>query len=198
VQTSLALWILTQESELLFVGDAGTVEPSRASRREGIEWITSYRPLKWLLFDFELSLAKGALYQHGPARSAAGHYIPGAIPVTALRRGHKNLGPWSAAFELRYFSAYPLIEDDSVRSNPSTLVNLRGGYQFDKTWKLQLDVLNLFNSSSNDITYYYASCPPNQIGSAGCPVGGGGQGVNDIHFHPTEPRQFRLTLMSRF
>jgi outer membrane receptor protein involved in Fe transport len=83
-----------------------------------------------------------------------------------------------------------------VRSNPSTLVNLRGGYQFDKTWKLQLDVLNLFNSSSNDITYYYASCPPNQIGTAGCPSPAG-VSVNDS-FHPTEPRQFRLTLMARF
>ncbi len=199
VQTSLALWILTQESELLFVGDAGTVEPSRASRREGIEWITSYRPLKWLLFDFELSLAKARFTSTDPLDPAAGPYIPGAIPVTAhFGAAIENLGPWSGAVEVRYFSAYPLIEDDSVRSNPSTLVNLRGGYQFDKTWKLQLDVLNLFNSSSNDITYYYASCPPNQIGSAGCPVGGGGQGVNDIHFHPTEPRQFRLTLMSRF
>jgi outer membrane receptor protein involved in Fe transport len=159
----------------------------------------SYRPLPWLLFDFELSLSKARFTSTDPLDPSAGPYIPGAIPVTAhFGAAIENLGPWSGALEFRYFSSYPLIEDDSVRSDPSLLVNLRGVYQFDKTWKLQLDVLNLFNSVSNDITYYYASCPPNQIGTAGCPIGGGGEGVNDIHFHPTEPRQVRLTLIARF
>ena len=45
LQSSLALWMLEQDSELLFVGDAGTTEPSRPSRRQGIEWINYYRPL---------------------------------------------------------------------------------------------------------------------------------------------------------
>jgi hypothetical protein len=87
VQTSLALWILTQESELLFVGDAGTVEPSRASRREGIEWITSYRPLKWLLFDFELSLAKARFTSTDPLDPAAGltYRVRSRSPRTSAR-----------------------------------------------------------------------------------------------------------------
>ena len=199
VQTSLALWILTQESELLFVGDAGTVEPSRASRREGIEWISSYRPLSWLLFDFELSLAKARFTSIDPLDPSAGPYIPGAIPVTAhFGVAIENLGPWSGAIEVRYFSSYPLTEDNSVRSEPSTLVNLRAGYQFNKTWRAQMDVFNLFNSSSNDISYYYASCPPYLVGTPSCPSAGGGTGVNDIHSHPTEPRQVRFTVMARF
>ncbi len=37
-QSTLSLWNLDAASELLFVGDAGTTEPSRPSRRYGVEW----------------------------------------------------------------------------------------------------------------------------------------------------------------
>src|SRR2546425_114645 len=42
-QTSIALWRLDLDSELVFVGDAGTTEPSHASRRQGIEWTNVVR-----------------------------------------------------------------------------------------------------------------------------------------------------------
>src|SRR5204862_8066928 len=38
LQSSLAVWQLRLDSELLFVGDAGETEPSRASKRQGLEW----------------------------------------------------------------------------------------------------------------------------------------------------------------
>src|SRR5262249_28286044 len=41
---SAALWKLRQDSELLFVGDAGTTEPSRPSERYGLELLTQYLP----------------------------------------------------------------------------------------------------------------------------------------------------------
>lgn len=41
INTSLALWTLELDSELLFVGDAGNTEASRASRRDGLE-VTAY------------------------------------------------------------------------------------------------------------------------------------------------------------
>ena len=199
IQSSLALWILTQDSELLFTGDAGTTEPSRASRREGIEWISSYRPIPWLLFDLELSLSKARFTSIDPTDPTAGPYIPNAIPVTAhFGAAIQNLGPWSGAFELRYFGPTPLIEDNSVRGPPSTIANLRVGYEFNKTWSTHLDVLNLFNGQSNDISYYYASCLPSEVGTANCPASGGGAGVNDIHYHPAEPRQVRLSVVAHF
>ena len=37
LQGTLALWTLALDSELFFVGDAGNTEPSRPSRRNGIE-----------------------------------------------------------------------------------------------------------------------------------------------------------------
>ena len=41
--SSLALFVLDFDSELLFVGDAGTTEPSRPSRRVGVEWTNQYK-----------------------------------------------------------------------------------------------------------------------------------------------------------
>jgi len=54
VQASLALWRLDLDSGLLFTGDAGTTEPSRASRRQGIEFNTQWYAIRWLLFDLDL------------------------------------------------------------------------------------------------------------------------------------------------
>jgi TonB dependent receptor len=44
LQSTVALWYLGMDSELLFAGDAGTTEPGRPSRRVGVEW-TNYMRL---------------------------------------------------------------------------------------------------------------------------------------------------------
>jgi len=41
--TSCSVFVLDFDSELLFVGDAGTTEPSRPSRRVGVEWTNHYK-----------------------------------------------------------------------------------------------------------------------------------------------------------
>ena len=51
LQSTVAFWWLDIASELLFVGDAGTTEPSRPSRRYGVEWTNLYTPTDWLALD---------------------------------------------------------------------------------------------------------------------------------------------------
>ena len=53
--SALALWWLDIDSELVFVGDAGTTEAGRPSRRYGIEWANYYTPTDWLTFDADFS-----------------------------------------------------------------------------------------------------------------------------------------------
>ena len=48
---SVSIWTLSLESELVFVGDAGTTEAGRPSRRYGVEWANYYSPRPWLMFD---------------------------------------------------------------------------------------------------------------------------------------------------
>ncbi|MGK5004687.1 TonB-dependent receptor [Janthinobacterium sp. LB2P70] len=181
LQSSLALWRLDIASELLFVGDAGETEASRASRRHGIEWNNHYIAAPWLLFDLDLAASRSRYTENDPA----GNFIPGSIDkVTSFGVTVTDQGPWSGAFQLRYFGPRPLIEDNSVRSASTTLAYARVAYQINRKTRLSLDVFNLFDKRASDIDYHYASRLPGEAA----------EGVNDRHFHPVEPRSVRLTL----
>ena len=103
----------------------------------------------------------------------------------ANRRWNGKLG---GAESTNTIGPRPLIEDNSQRSKATTLTYLRVGYKTNNGLKLALDVFNLFDRKASDIDYYYASRLPGE------PVGG----VNDIHFHPVEPRSFRFTRAANF
>ncbi|UCV14932.1 TonB-dependent receptor [Quatrionicoccus australiensis] len=195
-QSTVALWQLTAASELLFVGDAGTTEASRPSRRYGVEWTNLYVLSDWLALDADLAWSHARFRDHDPV---VGDYIPGAVTGTAnLGLTLDNLGPWYGALRLRYFGPRPLIEDNSVRSSASTLTNLRIGYKIDKRTQLALDVYNLFDRKVNDIEYWYCSRTAGEAANpAGCADGTAG-GYDDRHIHPSEPRSFRLTVSHRF
>jgi outer membrane receptor protein involved in Fe transport len=178
------VWQLDAASELLFVGDAGTTEPSRPSRRQGVEWTNLYTPTTWLAIDADLSWSQARFREFDPA----GDHIPGAVTTTAnLSATVDNIGPWFATVRLRYFGPRPLLEDNSVRSSASTLANLRLGYKFDRQTRLALDVYNLFDRKVSDIEYWYESQLPGEASP-----------VFDRHVHPTEPRSLRLTVSHLF
>jgi hypothetical protein len=183
--SSLAVFVLDFDSELLFVGDAGTTEPSRPSRRVGVEWTNAYKVLPWMTLDFDLAYTHARFSNFDPV----GDFIPGA-PAWVASGGVTFGGDsgWFGALRARYFGPRPLIEDDSVRSQQSLIFNARAGYKFDNSLRLQLDVLNLFNAQTNQIEYYYLSRLPGE------PIGG----VADRHIHPAEPLAVRLTLAARF
>ena len=120
LQTSLTLWRLDIDSELIFTGDAGTTEASRPSRRQGVEWANYWTPAAWLLVDGDVSLSSAHFTDNDPV----GNRIPGAIEQAAsIGVSLQESDPWSAGLRLRYFGPRPLIEDNSVRSKSSTLVN---------------------------------------------------------------------------
>ena len=179
VQTSLALWRLDVDSELLFVGDAGTTEASRPSRRDGIEWASYYKPSRSITADFDVNLSRARFRDDDPA----GPYIPGSPERTMSGGVTYAEGPWSGGLRLRYFGPRPLTEDNSARSGSSTLVNAKAGYAFSKQLRMGFEVLNLLDRKADDITYFYESRLRNEAAP-----------VADRHFHPAEPRTFRLSL----
>ena len=183
--SSVAVFMLDFDSELLFVGDAGTTEASRPSRRVGVEWTNNYRPVPWMALDLDVAYAEARFTDFNPT----GDRIPGApawIASGAVTFGHET--GWFGALKGRYFGPRPLIEDDSVRSQSSLIFNARAGYKFDNGLRFQLDVLNLFNAKTNQIEYYYLSRLPGE------PI----DGVADRHIHPAEPLAVRLTLAGKF
>ena len=184
LETSVALFVLDYASELLFVGDAGTTEASRPSRRTGVEWTTTYKPAPWLGFELDVAATRARFTDFDPA----GNRVPGAPNVVSsfgVTLG-EELG-WFGAVKMRYFGPRPLIEDNSSRSPSTTLVNARLGYRFDNGIRVQLDAFNLFNAKADQITYFYESRLRNEP-----------DGVNDQHFHPVEPLSLRLSIAGRF
>lgn len=184
MQSSLTVWQLDVDSELLFVGDAGKTEPSRAGRRYGIEWNNHYVVNDCLLLDMDLALSKARFTDPDPA----GSYIPGAInKMASLGTTVTQWGNWFGSVQLRYFGPRSLVEDNSVRSNSTFLTFARVGYRYNPRTTLTLDVFNLFDRKASDIDYYYES----QLAGEATPV-------NDKHFHPVEPRSARLTVTYSF
>lgn len=186
LQSSLAVWQLDIDSELLFVGDAGETEPSRASRRYGVEWNNHNVVNDWLLLDMDIALSKARFSDYDP--TLIGNYIPGSInKVASLGATVTNLGNWFGNMQVRYFGPRALTEDNSVRSKSTLLTYARVGYRYNPRTTFTLDVFNLFDRKASDIDYFYES----QL--AGEPAA-----VNDIHFHPVEPRTARLTMTYNF
>ena len=174
---------LDLDSELVFVGDAGTTEPNNGSRRFGVEFNTYWRPNDWLVFDASAAHTN-ARFRNTPAGEDR---IPQA--VESVVGAGVTAGPiegFTTTLRLRYFGEAPLIEDGSVFSEPTTLVNL-GVYKDIGPARLGLDVLNLFDSEDADITYFFDSQLPGEAAP-----------VSDIHLKPVEPRQIRGSLTVRF
>ncbi|HMN47088.1 MAG TPA: TonB-dependent receptor [Povalibacter sp.] len=183
-QVTLSLWNLKLDSELLFIGDAGTTEPSRASERRGIEAAVIWNPLAWLIVDADLAWSRARFTDYDPA----GDRIPGAVEnVASVGVAIDHPSGWFGGARFRHFGEASLVEDDSVRSEPTTLVNLEAGYRFSNRYRLSAAVYNVFDSDDNDITYYYES-----------QLAGETQPVEDIHFHPVEPRTLRVSLSAKF
>lgn len=173
---SVTVWMLKLDSELVYSGDAGDTESTNATTRTGSELLLNWAPVNGVNVEFAAAATKS---RYDDAQGA--DRIPNAIEymitggVTARLNNHS-----SAELTLRRLGPSPLIEDGSVSSDASTLTNFSYHYQFDRVG-MSLEVLNVFNQLDNDITYYYPSR-----------LAGESVGVAGIHFHPMEPRTFRL------
>lgn len=186
--STFSVFVLDFDSEIVFVGDAGNTEASRPSRRIGAEFTLDAKLAPWLILDLDAAYTTARFREDDP--SAPGRRIPGATEgvVSAGLSVHDVFGSWFGGVKVRYFGPRPLIEDNSVRSGPTTTVSARIGYKFDDGLIVRLDGFNLLNQDASQIDYYYAS----RLG------GEPAAGVDDIHFHPLEPRSFRLSLTKQW
>ena len=182
--SALTAWSLRLASELVFAGDSGTTEPSRPSRRVGVEWTNHYAPTHWLLLDLDLAWTRARFTDS----SAAGKEVPNALRWTAQAGATIHNGSWTLALFGRYFGPRTLVEDGSVKSASTTVFNLQGSYAVGANTSLRVDVFNLLNTKADDITYYYTSRLPGE------PAGG----IADLHSHPMERRTARVSINYAF
>jgi hypothetical protein len=179
--TSASLWGLDIRSEQVFQGDGATTEPGRPSRRTGIELSGECRLVDRVHMDADLAYSRARFTDLDPV----GDRIPGAVEgVASAGIEYDHPSGEFADLRVRYFGPRPLIEDDTVRSHASTILNTQLGYRIRSRWIVALQVFNLLDRGVSDVDYYYTSRLPGE------PV----QGIADVHSHPQEPRSIRLVL----
>ena len=187
--STLSLWFLQSDSELTFDGDSGDTVASGPSRKYGLEWANFYKPTRCLTLSADLALTHARyLGDQIGVDSQPGRYIANSIPVvvSAAAVVETRSGVFGGV-RLRAFGSQPLIEDDSQRQPASTIVNAMVGYRW-RRYELSAEALNLFDSKSDDIAYYYTSRLPGEPAA----------GMNGLHVHPVEPFQVRGSLTAHF
>lgn len=179
-----AAWALRVDSELVYVGDAGFTEASGATRRRGVELLADWRPTAHL----SLTGSYAATHARFAGDPAEGDRIPNAVSsVLSAGATWTPIKGSSLSLTYRRLGGAPLVEDNSVRSRPTSLVNALFVQDLGRA-SLLVEVLNLTNSKRDDIAYLYASRLPGEPTS----------GVEDIHFHPVEPRTVRAGVKINF
>ena len=89
---------------------------------------------------------------------------------------------------MRHFGPRALVEDESVRSESTTIWNGEVGLTLSDRLRLSLEGFNLFDSDVSDIDYFYTSRLPGEPP----------EGIEGVHTHPSIPRTTRITLRVLF
>jgi hypothetical protein len=214
LQSTLALWYLHSNSELMQDGDTGgTVASEQSSNRYGLEWANYYTPTEHLAVDFDIADSRAQFTQIDPGDAAqsvvkvnltvngsadgavywqrsgpGGKLVPEAVKVVISSGAtlHDYYG-FSSSLRLRYFGPRELTSDGIYQSNQTVLLNGELGYHFKKKWRVSAEFLNMLNRRDSDIDYAYTS----QITPTATPA------FTRV-FHPTEPFLVRFALGRSF
>jgi hypothetical protein len=188
VQSTVALWYLGLDSELLFVGDAGTTQSGRPSGRTGVEWSTDARLRPWLRADVDVSISRARFANE----DAAGPRIPGSLGRVIA--GGLTVEPSERFFglhgsvRLRHVGPRPLTEDAGVTSGSTTLWNAEAGMRLSRRARVVVEGFNLLDADASDVDYFYRSRLPGEPA----------EGVEDVHTHAVPPRSVRVGLEVTF
>ena len=180
---SAAYYTLKMDSELVFVGDAGTTEPGDPSRRDGIEVTSFWEISDQLVFDISGAKSDG----HFIGLPSGENAIPDAHDlVYGVGLTYAGGNGWTSSLRVRHFGDAALTEDEVVEKGSSTLLHFGLSYEQDN-WEIGLDILNLLDEEDDDIAYWFESQLPEEAAA-----------VEDIHFHPADPRTVRVLMKYKF
>jgi outer membrane receptor protein involved in Fe transport len=169
LDATLSYWQSYLTSELVFVGDEGTFEPSGASRRQGIESEFRYDILPWLSYDLDLSYT-WAKFVNGDKVPLA----PRFLAFTGITARHDS--GLQARLQMRHIGRRYSIEDDSILTPTSTIFDLFVKYVW-KRYEFFIQLQNLANKKWRAAEHAFVSRLPGEPAA----------GVLDSHFTPGDP-----------
>ncbi|XKX07084.1 TonB-dependent receptor plug domain-containing protein [Tenacibaculum maritimum] len=165
-------WYLFLEQEFVYVGDAGIVEPSGETGRQGIDLSVRYEPVSQLYFNID------ANYTYARAKGVikGQNFIPLAPDFTlATGLNYKSEFGFYGGFQLRHINDRPANEDNSIVAEGYTVTDFNIGYDF-KNVTLGVHIQNLFDVAWNETQFATESRLKNEVNP-----------VEEIHFTPGTP-----------
>ncbi len=177
------------DSFLTYDADNGVDNSGPPARLEGVELSAQVHPTPWLELNADLNFTHSRYHVGNlDAYGLGGRFIPQSPNfIGSIGALVDNLGPWFGGVEMRWLGAYPLVDDNSLRSPGYKEVNLDVGYKFSEHAKLQLSVFNLFNTRAAASQYAYTY----QVSPGAAPETG-------ATYHPLEPLSARVTFTQTF
>jgi hypothetical protein len=177
IQTGL--WSLHLKDELVYVGDAGIVEPSGATQRWGIDWSSRFQHTKVLFSDIDLT------YSH--PRSVNDPKDENFIPLAPIFTATGGLSirqqkGFNGSIRGRYLSDRPANEDFSLVAKGYFLLDLQANYTLKKV-EFGINLQNILNSKWKETQFATLSRLKDEI-----------QAVEEIHFTPGTPFFARFSL----
>ncbi len=169
---NIAAWQLYLQQEFVYVGDAGIVEASGKSKRQGLDIIARYQFSKNIFANTNINLTK----PRAVAEAKGEDYIP--LAPTATSTGglfYKKLSGFNGGVSYRYIKNRPANEDNSIIAKGYCLLDASFNYTQSK-YEIGLSVENIFNRKWNEAQFATESRLQNEINP-----------VNELHFTPGTP-----------
>ncbi|MGG8497543.1 TonB-dependent receptor [Tenacibaculum sp. TC6] len=178
-----ALWYLFSEEEMVYVGDAGVVEPSGKSRRYGIDLGIRYQIAKWLYINTDATYTNARSVEDKTGEN----YIPLAPDVTVTGGLYvTNLGAFSGGFNFRYIDNRPANEDNSIVAKGYFVNDFSINYHR-KQVSFGVSIDNIFDVAWNETQFATTSRLQNEPAP-----------ITEIHFTPGTPFFAKATVTYRF
>lgn len=180
---NLAYWYLYMEQEFVYVGDAGIVEPSGRTRRQGIEISYRYQPIKSLYWNLDANYT----YARSIDEEDGQDFIPLAPDFTLVSGlNYKGESGIFSSINMRYIKDRPANEDNSIVADGYVVFDFNVGYEW-RNMVFGIQIQNLFDVDWNETQFATESRlfdEPNP--------------VEEIHFTPGTPFFLRASIQYNF
>ena len=180
---NMAYWYLYLEQEFVYVGDAGIVEPSGKTQRQGFDLSYRYQIVSSLYWNLDLNYT----YARAIDEEEGSDFIPLA-PDWTLVSGlnyESAFGLYGSA-NLRFLDDRPANEDNSIVAEGYTVVDLNLGYKW-RRFDFGVQVQNLFDTEWNETQFATESRLQNETNP-----------VEEIHFTPGTPFFLKALIQYNF
>jgi len=174
---NIAAWYLYLQQEFVYVGDAGVVEPSGKTSRQGVDVILRYQFTKNLLANMNYNFTKARAI--GEPKNT--DYIPLA-PVATSTGGiyYKAKMGLNGGLSYRYIKNRPTNEDNSIVAKGYFLLDAALNYT-KKNYEIGIAFENLLNTKWNEAQFATESRLMNEAVP-----------VEELHYTPGTPFFARL------